>query len=106
MLSLQSGDRIELSYEAAPATPIRATVGCVATDRDEGMGFEVEGYVAFWIEIRVDEPSDMDADQVLLLGTDSEYRLNGRKVTVRKRQGLLVRSSGVSTMAVSPEPGL
>jgi len=86
MLSLQSGDRIELLYEDAPATPIRATVGRLLTDRDEGMGIEVESYIAGWIEIRVDEPSGMDAKQVVLLGTDSQYRLNGRPVTVRKRQ--------------------
>jgi hypothetical protein len=51
MLNLQSGDRIELSYEDAPATKIRATVGRLLTDRDEGMGSEVEDYAACWIEI-------------------------------------------------------
>jgi hypothetical protein len=34
----------------------------------------------------VDEPIDMDANQVVLLGTDFRYRLNGRWITVRKRQ--------------------
>lgn len=91
MLSLQSGDRIELLYEDAPAAPIRATVGRLLTDRDEGMGIEVDSYIACWIEIRVDEPSGMDATQVVLLGTDSQYRLNGRPVTVRKRQEQLVQ---------------
>ena len=86
MLNLQSGDRIELSYEDAPATTIRATVGRLLTDRDEGMGTEVEDYTACWIEITVDEPSDMDAKQVVLLGTDFQYRLNGRPVTLRKSQ--------------------
>ena len=91
MLNLQSGDRIELFYEDAPATPIRATVGRLLTDREEGMGMEVDSYIAGWIEIRVDEPSDMDATQVVLFGTDSQYRLNGRPVTVRKRQEQLVQ---------------
>jgi len=86
MLNLQSGDRIELSYEDAPATTIRATVGRLLTDSDEGMGIEVEDYSACWIEITVDEPSDMDAKQVVLLGTDFQYRLNGRRVILRKRQ--------------------
>ena len=94
MLNLQSGDRIELLYEDAPATTIRATVGRLLTDRDEGMGLEVEVYAACWIEITVDEPSGMDARQVVLLGTDFQYRLNGRRVTLRKRQDQLVRSSG------------
>lgn len=86
MLDLQSGDRIELFYEDAPATTIRATVGRLLTDRDEGMGIAVEDYAACWIEITVDEPSNMDAKQVVLLGTDFHYRLNGRPVTLYKRK--------------------
>jgi len=95
MINLKSGDRIELLYEDAPATTIRATVGRLLTDRDEGMGIEVEDYIACWIEITVDEPSEMGAKQVVLLGTDFEYRLNGRPITVRKRQDWLVRPSVV-----------
>jgi hypothetical protein len=86
MLNLQSGDRIELFYEDSSATKICATVGRFLSDRDEGMGIEVEDYAACWIEITLDEPSGMDADQVVLLGTDFQYRLNGRRVTLRKRQ--------------------
>ncbi|HWG58450.1 MAG TPA: hypothetical protein VN661_05325 [Candidatus Acidoferrales bacterium] len=85
MLNLQSGDRIELFYDDSPAA-IRATVGRLLTDRDEGMGVEIEEYIACWIEITVDPPSDIDPNQVVLLGTDFEYRLNGRRVTLRKRQ--------------------
>jgi len=86
MLNLQFGDRIELYYEDAPATTIRATVKRLLTDWDEGMGIEVEEYIAWWIEITLDEPSEMDANQVVLLGTDFQYRLNGRPVNIRKRQ--------------------
>jgi hypothetical protein len=86
MLNLQSGDRIELFYEDAPSTTIRATIGRLLSDREEGMGIEIEDYTACWIEITVDEPSDMDAKQVVLLGTDFQYRLNGRPVILRKRQ--------------------
>ena len=42
MLNVQSGDQIELYYEDAPATTIRATVGRVLTDRDEGMGLRLK----------------------------------------------------------------
>ena len=35
----------------------------------------VEDYVACWVEITVDEPSDRDAEQVVLLCTDFQYRL-------------------------------
>ena len=86
MLNLQSGDRIELFYDDAPATTIRATVDRLLSDRDEGMGSEVEDYIARWMEITVDEPNDMDAKQVVLLGADFQPRLNGRLVTLRKRQ--------------------
>lgn len=85
MLNLESGDRIELSYDDAPATTIRATVGRLLTDREEGMGIEIEDYTAYWMEIGVDKPNAMDAKQVVLLGTDLQYRLNGRRVTLRKR---------------------
>ena len=85
MLNLESGDRIELFYEDVPATTICATVGRLLTDREEGMGVAVEDYRACWIKITVDEPSDMDAKQVVLLGTDFQYRLNGRPVVLRQR---------------------
>lgn len=87
MLNLQCGDRIELFYEDAPATAMCATVARLLSDREEGMGVEVEDYTACWIEITVDEPNDMDAQQVVLLGTDLQYRLNGRRVTLRKSDG-------------------
>ena len=86
MIELQSGDRIEVFYEDDPATTIRATVGRLLTDREEGMGSEVEDYCACWIEIDVDEPGDMEPKLVVLLGTDFQYRLNGRRVALRKRQ--------------------
>ena len=86
MVDLQCGERIELFYEDAPATRIRATVGRLLTDREEGMGVESEDYIACWIEITMDEPSDVDANQVVLLGADFQYRLNGRQVTLRKWQ--------------------
>ena len=86
MPDLQSGDRIELFYEDVPATTICATVGRLLSDREEGMGIAVEDYCACWIEITMDEPSDVDAEQVVLLGTDFQYRLNGRRVILCKRQ--------------------
>ena len=58
------------------------------------MGLEVDEYAVSWIEITVEEPSDIDAQQVVLLGTDFQYRLNGHRVTLRKKQDWLVRSSG------------
>jgi hypothetical protein len=99
MLNLQPGDRIELFYEGAPATKIRATVDRLLTSREEGMGIAVEDYAACWIEIIVDEPTDMDASQVVLLNTDFHYRLNGRRVTLRKCEPA---ASGVSSASQNP----
>ena len=87
MLNLQSGDRVEFSYEDGPATTIVcATVDRLLTDQDEGMDVEIEDYIARWIEITVDEPRDMHPKQVLLFGTDLQYRLNGRPVTRRLKE--------------------
>ena len=86
MLNLECGDQIELFYEDAPASAICATVGRLLTDREEGMSTEVDDYTACWIEITVDEAGDMDARQVVLLGTDFRYRLNGRPVILRKKE--------------------
>lgn len=86
MVNLQCGDRIELFYEDAPATMIHATVGRSLTDREEGMGVEVEDYIACRVEITVDEPSDEESQQIVLLGTDFEFRLNGRPVILRNTQ--------------------
>jgi hypothetical protein len=87
MLDLQCGDRIELLYEDAPATAICATVARILSDREEGLSAEVEDYIACWIEITVDEPCDMDIKQCVLLGTYLQYRLNGRRINIRKKQG-------------------
>ena len=86
MLDLQSGDRIELFYEDDPSTTIRATVSRLLSDREEGMGIEIEDYTACWIEIAVEESNERNGNLVVLLGTDFQYRLNGRQVTVRLRQ--------------------
>lgn len=86
MLNLESGDRIEVCFEDSPATTLLATVSRLLTDSDEGMGIEVEDYIACWAEITMDEPVDMDSKQLVLLGTDFQCRLNGRPVTLRKRQ--------------------
>ena len=86
MLNLESGDRIELFYEDSPSTTILATVSRVLTDSEEGMGIEVEDYIACWAEITMDEPGDLEAKQLVLFGTDFQCRMNGRRVTLRKRQ--------------------
>lgn len=86
MLNIQAGDRIELSYEDAPATTVRASVGRLLTDRDEGLGPEAEDFFLCWVEITVHEPSDMEEKQVVLVDTAFQCWLNGRRVNLRKTQ--------------------
>jgi hypothetical protein len=91
MLDLESGDRIELFYEDtlaedASAATMSARVVRLLSDQEEGMGVEIEEYTACWIEITLEEPCEIDTKQVVLLGTDCLYRLNGRQVTIRKKQ--------------------
>ena len=94
MEDLQAGDRIELFFEDDPETLIRATVARLLTDREEGLSPEAEGFFVLWIEINVDEPPEMDAKQVVMLGTDFQYWLNGRRVTLHKKANQSVPSSG------------
>ena len=78
MAHLQSRDRVELSYEDEPSTAISATIDRLLNRHDEGTSAEIEDYTAMWIEIIVDELNETDARQVVLLGSDLKYRLNGR----------------------------
>jgi hypothetical protein len=86
MLELVSGDLIEIIFEDSPDGAIRGTVARVLTDREAGMGAEVEDYIACWAEIAVDEPGDGPDKHVIELCTDFQCRLNGRPITLRKRQ--------------------
>ena len=103
MLDLQCGDRIQLFFSDAPATAIHATVERLLTDQEEGMGVEVEDYTAYWIEIAVDQPNDLEAKQVVLFGTDFQYRLNGRQVNLRKNPQLLNASTQMPSAERSSE---
>jgi hypothetical protein len=56
----------------------------ILTDQDEGMGPEVEDYVACWFEIAMTGVEGEGTKQIVTLGTDFKYSLNDRHVTVRK----------------------
>jgi hypothetical protein len=91
---LAVGDQIVLTYEDSPEIVIRATVSRLLTDVDEGMGPEVEDYIACWCEIEI-EQAEEDATiqhlsradawkRTLALGTDRKCSLDGRPVRLRK----------------------
>ncbi len=92
--ALVVGDRIELAYEDNPEIVIYATVSRLMSDRDEGMGPEVEDYIACWLEIDMERVEENSATQPLsradawrrtvVLGTDHKCSLDGRPVKLRK----------------------
>lgn len=83
MEDLFAGDRIKLIFDDMSCEQITATVNRTLSDRDEGLGPEVEDYVAYWIEVILDgETCPLMCNVVML--TDCRYSLDGRFVTIRK----------------------
>jgi hypothetical protein len=81
---LQQGDEICVTFDDASRQVERATVCRVLTDQQEGMGPEVEDYVARWLEISMGDCVDVQGRRTLIFGTDSQYSIDGRKVAIRK----------------------
>lgn len=86
MEDLFVGDRINLIFDDLPREQMTATVTRTLSDKEEGMGPEVEDYVAFWIEITLDGETCPTMSNVVLL-TNCRYSLDGRLVTIRKIGG-------------------
>jgi hypothetical protein len=86
MEDLFAGDRINLIFDDMPCEQIAATVNRTLSDREEGLGPEVEDYVAYWIEITLDGERCSTMSNVVLL-TNCRYSLDGRFVTIRKIGG-------------------
>lgn len=83
MEDLFAGDRINLIFDDISCEQITATVNRTLSDKEEGLGPEVEDYVAYWIEITLDgETCPTTCDVVML--TDCRYSLDGRFVAIRK----------------------
>jgi hypothetical protein len=78
---LALGDVITLTFSDNREGAVRATVRKVLTDEQQGFSPEVEDYVACSLEI---EPLDGSISQVVMLGTDFRYTLDGREVTIIK----------------------
>jgi hypothetical protein len=83
MEDLFAGDRIGLTFDDTPGDQIMATVCRKLSDRQEGLGPEVEDYVAYWLEISCEGDADGAICNVVLL-TTGRYWLDGRFVTIRK----------------------
>jgi hypothetical protein len=86
MEDLFAGDRINLIFDDISCEPISATVTRTLSDKEEGLGPEIEDYVACWIEISLDGETCPTMNNVVLM-TNCRYSLDGRFVTVRKISG-------------------
>jgi hypothetical protein len=81
---LKPGDMIRLTFADRPDEPLLATVSSSLSDADEGLGPEVQDYVACWLEISVGSCDDPGSRRSIALGTDFQYTLDGRKLTLTK----------------------
>lgn len=86
MDDLLAGDRISVTFDDMPRDELTATVIRNLSDTEEGLGPEIEDYVARWIEIRRDGDIRPTIHNLLLL-TSGGYLLDGRSVTVRRIRG-------------------
>jgi hypothetical protein len=87
MEDLFVGDRITLRFDDTPRDQITATVVRTLSDKEEGLGPEIENYVACWFEISREGDPRGAIDNVVLL-TTGRYSLDGRLVTIRKISGI------------------
>lgn len=83
MEDLFAGDRVNLIFDDISCEPITATVTRTLSDQEEGLGPEIEDYVACWIEVTLDGDTSPSMSNVVLM-TDCRYSLDGRAVTIRK----------------------
>jgi len=48
---LFAGDRINLTFDDIPRDQVTASISHKLSDREEGLGPEIEDYFAYWLEI-------------------------------------------------------
>ena len=83
MEQLLAGDRITLTFDDTPRDEMTATVARTLSDTQEGLGPEIEDYVAFCLEISREGDTRGAINNVVLM-TNGRYSLDGRFVTIRK----------------------
>ena len=83
MEDLFIGDRISLTFDDIACDPITATVARTLSDAEEGLGPEIEDYIAYWLEVSREGDTCQTVSNVVLM-TNGRYSLDGRFVTIRK----------------------
>ena len=84
MNDLQPGDQIDIAFADAPGQSARATVSGFRSDQQEGLSPEAENYVFCWLEISAEHQGSLGQTQVIVLGADWKYYMDGREVEIRK----------------------
>ena len=79
-----AGDRVEITFTDDPTRALEATICSALSDRQEGLGPEVEDYVACWLEIAFGSCQDVQEHRMISLGTDFRYSMDGRELSLRK----------------------
>ena len=87
MDTLHPGDRIRIRFADASTDPREATVCTTLSDQQEGLSPEVEDYVACWLEVTFTACDDRHGRASVALGTDFQYTLDGRRITIEKLTG-------------------
>ena len=87
MDTLEPGDRIRIIFADAPADPRVAIVCSTLSDQQEGLSPEVEDYVACWLEVSFTTCDDKQSKVSVALGTDFQYTLDARRITIEKLTG-------------------
>ena len=85
--TFQAGDRIRLHFLDAPGHTLDVTVCAMLSDQQEGLAPEIADYVACWLEVSKGSCSDAEHRLSLSLGTDFQYSLDGRHLTIEKLAG-------------------
>ena len=78
------GDRVEIVFTDNPARPLEATICSALSNQQEGLGVEVEDYVACWLEVSFGSCRDVQEHRSISLGTDFRYSMDGRELLLRK----------------------
>ncbi len=82
MEKLLPGDRVELTFTDEVSRPVQATICSIRSDEQEGLGPEIEDYVACWLEVSFSTCAQ--ERRSISFGTDFRYSMDGRELALRK----------------------
>ena len=85
--TFRAGDRLRLHFIDKPGEPQIVIVCATLSDQQEGLSPEIADYVACWLEVSAGDCADPSGRLSISLGTDFQYSLDGRHLTIEKLTG-------------------